>query len=197
MTQPLLMPKATALWLIENTALTFQQIADFVGIHHVEIQAMADGDAAKGVLPRNPVTGQQLTKQEIELCEADSTRKLTMVNSGLPEPKRRLKGPRYTPLAKRAEKPDAIAWLVRHHPALTDAQISRLLATTKTTIQSIRNRTFWNYANIKMRSPVELGLTSQFDLDNELKKVATIESSDDINVEELTPEEIESETSPE
>jgi hypothetical protein len=172
------MPKATAVWLIENTSLTFKQISDFVSIHPFEIQAMADGDASKGILPRNPVSAQQLSDEEIKRCEDDPTASLTLLTSDLPSPKKRLKGPRYTPLIKRAEKPDAIAWLVRHHPMLNDAQIVRLVGTTRPIIQSIRDRSHWNYANIKMRSPVELGMTTQEDLDTELQKHETEDSKD-------------------
>lgn len=173
MTEKLLMPKATAAWLIQNTKLTFDQISEFVGMHVFEIQAMADGETLKTILPRSPISSNQLTAEEITLCEEDPTRRISLNKSDLPPVRRRVKGPRYTPLVKRAEKPDAIAWLVRHHPELNDTQITRLVGTTRPIIQSIRDRTHWNFANIKMRSPVELGLTSQEDLDRELNKHAS------------------------
>jgi hypothetical protein len=166
----LLMPKATAVWLVENTKLTFDQIAAFCGLHSLEIQAIADGDVAAGMPGLNPVLGGQLTHEEIARCEADETARLAMVTNDLPVPARRGKGPRYTPVAKRQDKPDAIAWLVKSHPELQDAQIARLMGTTKPTIKAIRDRSHWNITNIKPRHPVALGLCSTPDLDAAIAK---------------------------
>jgi hypothetical protein len=169
MNQPL-MPKATAVWLVENTALTFMQIADFCGLHILEIQAIADEEVAVGMQGLDPITNGQLTKEEIVRCEADPSAKLAMVKAGIPLPAARGKGPRYTPLSKRQDKPDAIAWMLRHYPELTDAQISRLIGTTKPTINSVRDRSHWNSPNLKPRSPVELGLCKHEDLRSALEK---------------------------
>ena len=163
MTQPL-MPKATAVWLVENTALTFKQIADFCGLHILEIQAIADEEVAVGMQGLDPITNGQLTKDEIALCEADPSAKLAMIRNDIPQPSARGKGPRYTPLSKRQDKPDAIAWLLRHYPELSDAQIGRLIGTTKPTINAVRDRSHWNSPNLKPRSPVELGLCKHDDL---------------------------------
>ena len=162
MTLPL-MPKATAVWLIEKTALTFTQIADFCGMHPLEVQAIADGEVAQGIVGYDPVANGQLTQQEITRCEADPNLRLRLLPSTLPAPKR-LRGARYTPVAKRNDRPDAIAFLLRNYPQLSEAQVSKLLGTTKDTIQKVRDRTHWNSANIKPRDPVILGLCSQTDL---------------------------------
>jgi uncharacterized protein len=158
-----LMPKATAVWLIEKTALTFTQIAEFCGMHPLEVQAIADGEVAQGIVGYDPVANGQLSADEIRRCEADPERRLKMLGTALPVPKR-LRGARYTPVAKRNDRPDAIAFLLRSYPQLTDAQISKLLGTTKETIQKVRERSHWNSANIKPRDPVILGLCSQTDL---------------------------------
>lgn len=164
MSQPL-MPKATAVWLVENTALTFDQIAEYCGLHPLEIQGIADGEVAVGIRGMDPIANSQLTREEIVRCEADSSKRLRMHRQAdLPPPAKRTKGPRYTPIAKRQEKPDGIAWLVRHHPELTDADITKLIGTTKKTIQAIRDRSHWNISNIKPRDPVLLGLCRQSDL---------------------------------
>jgi hypothetical protein len=162
MTLPL-MPKATAVWLIEKTALTFTQIADFCGMHPLEVQAIADGEVAQGIVGYDPVANGQLTQQEIRRCEADSNARLKLAQSALPVPKR-LRGARYTPVAKRNDRPDAIAFVLRNFPQLSDLQVGKLLGTTKDTIQKVRDRTHWNSANIKPRDPVILGLCSQRDL---------------------------------
>ncbi|MGH6913638.1 MAG: DUF1013 domain-containing protein [Geminicoccales bacterium] len=169
MTQPL-MPKATAVWLVENTALTFKQIADFCGLHILEVQAIADEEVAVGMQGLDPVANGQLTKDEIAKCEADPSAKLAMIRSEIPQPSARGKGPRYTPLSKRQDKPDAIAWLLRHYPELSDAQIGRLIGTTKPTINAVRDRSHWNSPNLKPRSPVELGLCKHDDLRFALEK---------------------------
>jgi hypothetical protein len=169
MTQPL-MPKATAVWLVENTALTFKQIADFCGLHILEVQAIADEEVAVGMQGLDPIANGQLTKEDIAACEADPSAKLAMVRSDIPLPTARSKGPRYTPLSKRQDKPDAIAWLLRHYPELSDAQIGRLIGTTKPTINAVRDRSHWNSPNLKPRSPVELGLCKHDDLRFALEK---------------------------
>jgi hypothetical protein len=158
-----LMPKATAVWLIEKTALTFAQIAEFCGMHPLEVQAIADGEVAQGIVGYDPVANGQLSWDEIHRCEADPNAKLQLLPSAIPLPKRS-RGARYTPVAKRNDRPDAIAFLLRSYPQLSDLQISKLLGTTKDTIQKVRDRTHWNSPNIKPRDPVILGLCSQTDL---------------------------------
>ncbi|MDJ0936175.1 MAG: DUF1013 domain-containing protein, partial [Kiloniellales bacterium] len=153
MSKPL-MPKATAVWLVENTALTFDQIAEFCGLHHLEVQGIADGEIATGMQGLDPIANSQLTKDEIKRCEADSTARMRLAKQDLPQPAKRTKGPRYTPVAKRQDKPNGVAWLLRNYPEVSDAQISKLIGTTKNTIQSVRERTHWNMANIQPRDPV-------------------------------------------
>ena len=162
MTLPL-MPKATAVWLIEKTALTFTQIADFCGMHPLEVQAIADGEVAQGIVGYDPVANGQVSAEEIRRCEADPALRLHLAPSALPIPKR-LRGSRYTPVAKRNDRPDGIAFLLRTYPQLTEPQVAKLLGTTKETIQKVRDRSHWNSANIKPRDPVILGLCSQTDL---------------------------------
>jgi hypothetical protein len=164
------MPKATAVWLVENTTLSFEQIGDFCGLHKLEIQAIADGEVAAGIIGLDAVLNGQLTAEEIKRCEQDPRARLKMVKSDLPQPVVRSKGPRYTPVSKRADKPDAIAYLIKTHPELLDAQVARLLGTTKETIAKVRDRTHWNAANIKPRNPVLAGLTKQSDLDAALRR---------------------------
>jgi hypothetical protein len=163
MTQPL-MPKATAVWLIDKTSLTFEQVADFVGMHPLEVQAIADGEVAQGIIGYDPVLNGQLSREEIARCESDPALRLNIQTSALPAPKARGKGARYTPVSKRNDRPDAIAWLIRHHANLSDVAVGKLLGTTKETIAKVRDRTHWNSANIKPRDPVILGLCSQSDL---------------------------------
>ena len=162
MTLPL-MPKATTVWLIDKTALTFTQIADFCGMHPLEVQAIADGEVAQGIVGYDPVANSQVTLAEIRRCEADAEARLKLLPTALPQPKR-LRGARYTPVAKRNDRPDGIAFLLRTYPQLVDAQISKLMGTTKETIQKVRDRSHWNSSNIKPRDPVILGLCSQSDL---------------------------------
>jgi len=159
-----LMPKATAVWLVDNTSLTFDQIADYCGLHRLEVQGIADGEVAIGIQGIDPVANSQLTRDEIERCEKDASARLKMLKLDLPEPSKRTKGPRYTPVAKRQDKPDAIAWLLRHHPELKESQIAKLIGTTKTTIQAVNERTHWNSPNIRPRDPVLLGLCAQSEL---------------------------------
>lgn len=163
-----LMPKATAVWLVENTSLSFEQIAAFCGMHSLEVQAIADGEVAVGMVGLDPIANGQLTKQEIERCEKNQDLRLKLLVADLPQVASRSKGPRYTPITKRGDKPDAIAWLLKHHPELSDAQLCRLIGTTKPTIAAVRDRTHWNVANIKPRSPVMLGLCSQRELEEAL-----------------------------
>jgi hypothetical protein len=160
----LLMPKATAVWLVQNTTLTFEQIAEFCGLHALEVQGIADGEVAIGIVGLDPTANGQLSKEEIVRCEADPTARLKMQKATIPLPATRTKGPRYTPVAKRQDKPDAVAWLIRHHPELTDSQISKLIGTTKQTIAAVRDRSHWNFANLRPRDPVLLGLCTQGDL---------------------------------
>ncbi|MDE2197896.1 MAG: DUF1013 domain-containing protein [Rhodospirillales bacterium] len=162
MTLPL-MPKATAVWLIEKTALTFTQIADFCGMHPLEVQAIADGEVAQGIVGYDPVANSQLTQAEITRCEADPEARLKLLPTTLPPPKRS-RGARYTPVAKRNDRPDGIAFLLRSYPQLGESQIAKLMGTTKETIQKVRDRSHWNSPNIKPRDPVILGLCTQTDL---------------------------------
>ena len=170
MTQPL-MPKATAVWLIDNTALTFEQIADFCSLHILEVKGIADGDVDHGIRGADPIAAGQLTRLEIEDCQKDSKSKLKAIQKrdDLPEVARRV-GKKYTPLSKRSDRPDSIFWLVRNHPELLDSQIGKLVGTTKTTIQSIRDRTHWNSSNLTPVDPVSVGLCSQIDLDKAVQK---------------------------
>jgi hypothetical protein len=169
----LLMPKATAVWLIENTGLTFKQIADFCNLHELEVKGIADGDVAAGIKGLDPVTGGQLTREEIAKGEADQSYRLKLLQSKVNVPlQRATAGPRYTPVSRRGDRPDAIAWLLRYHPELTDAQVMKLVGTTKSTINQIRDRTHWNAPNIKPVDPVSLGLCTQLDLDFAVQKAA-------------------------
>ena len=165
-----LMPKATAVWLVENTALTFEQIAKFCGLHSLEIQAIADGEVALGMVGLDPVANGQLTLAEIRRCETDPDAALRLLEQNLPQPVVRAKGPRYTPVTKRGDKPDAIAWLLKFHPDLSDAQICQLIGTTKNTIIAVRDRTHWNTTNIKPRSPLQLGLCSLREMEEALSR---------------------------
>lgn len=163
-----LMPKATAVWLVENTSLSFEQIAAFCGLHSLEVQAIADGEVAVGMVGLDPIVNGQLTKTEIERCEKNEALRLKLLVVDLPQVAARSKGPRYTPITKRGDKPDAIAWLLKQHPELSDAQTCRLIGTTKPTIAAVRERTHWNAANIKTRNPVLLGLCTQRELEEAL-----------------------------
>ncbi|MBI3443950.1 MAG: DUF1013 domain-containing protein [Magnetospirillum sp.] len=160
-----LMPKATAVWLVENTALTFEQVADFCGLHPLEVQAIADGEVAAGIVGLDPVANSQVTRAEIERCEADCDGRLKLTVTDIPQPRAKQKGARYTPVSKRQDRPDAIAWLIKHHPELSDAAISKLIGTTKPTIQSVRDKSHWNAANIKPRNPVTLGMCTEAELE--------------------------------
>ena len=168
-----LMPKATAVWLVENTSLSFEQIANFCKLHPLEVKGIADGEVAAGIKGHDPITSGQLTREEIAAAERDPDHQLQLAQPKvrLPEAKRP-RGPRYTPLSRRQDRPNAILWLVRNHPELKDAQIMRLVGTTKTTLQSIRNRTHWNSQALTPMDPVTLGLCSQMDLDFEVNRAA-------------------------
>jgi len=183
MAQPL-MPHATASWLVDNTALSFPQIADFCGLHILEIQAIADDMAATKLTGRDPVRAGELTLAEIEKGSNNPAYRLVMIKG--PDQTRRTKGPRYTPVSKRQDKPDGIAWIIRNHPEVSDGQISKLIGTTRTTIAAIRDRTHWNIANIVPKDPVTLGLCSQRELDAlvaKAAKAAGIEAPTDTRLE--------------
>ena len=170
----ILMPKATAVWLIDNTTLTFDQIADLCGLHHLEVKGIADGDVAENMRGVDPISGGELTREEIQKGEDDPDYRLKTAPSKIahiPQPKR--KGARYTPVARRGDKPDAIAWFIRNHPEVTDPQISKLIGTTKATITNVRDKTHWNSQNIKPVDPVTLGLCSQIELDEVISKASS------------------------
>ncbi|SMC89133.1 DUF1013 domain-containing protein [Rhizobium sp. RU36D] len=172
MAQTLLMPKATAVWLVDNTALSFDQIANFCKLHPLEVKAIADGEAAQGIKGLDPISTGQLSRDEIRRAESDPNHKLKLSEPKVRVPDSKRRGPRYTPVSKRQDRPNAILWLVRNHPELKDAQISRLVGTTKTTIEQIRERTHWNSTNLAPMDPVTLGLCSQIDLDLEVEKAS-------------------------
>jgi hypothetical protein len=169
-----LMPKATAVWLVENTSLSFEQIADFCKLHPLEVKGIADGEVAQGIKGLDPINTNQLTREELDRAQADPSYKLQMSEAkvALPQPKPKKKGPRYTPVSKRQDRPNAILWLVRNHPELKDSQIMRLVGTTKSTIESVRNRTHWNAQTLQPLDPVTLGLCTQIDLDHEVGRAA-------------------------
>jgi len=165
-----LMPKATAVWLVENTSLTFDQIADFCGLHPLEVQAIADGEVATQMLGLDPVANGQTTAAEIERCQKDPDARMKLLETAIPPQYQRHKGPRYTPIAKRQDKPDAVLYLLRNHPELSDAQICKLVGTTKPTINAVRDRTHWNSPNLKARHPVGLELCTLEELDQAVTK---------------------------
>ena len=168
-----LMPKATAVWLVENTGLSFKQIADFCHLHELEVKGIADGDVAAGIKGLDPVTGGQLTREEIAKAEKDPDYRLKILESKVNiQVQKSTAGPRYTPVSRRGDRPDAIAWLLRYHPELPDSAIMKLVGTTKSTIASVRDRSHWNAANIKPVDPVSLGICSQLDLDFAVQKAA-------------------------
>src|ERR1700755_2606855 len=182
-----LMPKATAVWLVDNTALTFDQVADFTKMHPLEVRAIADGDAAQGIKGMDPISTGQLTREEIEKGERDQNYRLRLQESKVvlpPQPKR--KGPRYTPVSRRHERPSAILWLLRNHPELKDAHIMRLVGTTKTTTATLSDRTHWNASTLTPMDPVTLGLCSQIELDFEVQRAAK-EKPLDANYSGATP----------
>ncbi len=183
----LLMPKATAVWLVENTPMTFEQIAEFTGLHPIEVQALADEEVGRGIVGRNPVEHNEVTQDELDKAvdsslNGDASYRMKMAKSDLPTVKVRAKGPRYTPVTKRQDKPDGIAYILKHHPEISDAQICKLIGTTKPTIQSIRDREHPNMPNIKARHPVDCGLCTYSDLDAASRK--------GLKAQGKTPEEI-------
>lgn len=165
-------PKATAVWLIDNTALTFDQIADFCGLHPLEVKGIADGDVAQGLRGINPINGDQLTREEIEKAEADADYRMSLSRKKVAIPTVKKKQSRYIPTSRRQKRPAAIAWIVRNHPEVPDRVIAKLLGTTKTTIQSIRDKTHWDYSNLEPVDPVTEGFCTQFDLDMAVQKAS-------------------------
>ena len=167
-----LMARATAVWLVDNTTISFKQIGDFCGLHELEVQGIADGDVAAGVKGFDPIANNQLTQEEIGRAQADPTHKLCLKNNPAAQGEEKRRGPRYTPLSKRQDRPNAILWLVKFHPELSDAEIARLIGTTKPTIKSIRERTHWNISSMQPVDPVALGLCKQSELDEVVQKAA-------------------------
>ena len=165
-----LMPKATAVWLVENTTLTFDQIADFCGMHPLEVQGIADGEVATGIMGNDPTQNGQLTREAIEAAEKDENVSLALAATARQYVQTKTKGARYTPVARRADKPDAVSWLLKYHPEIPDSQIVKLIGTTKNTIDAVRDKTHWNSANIKPKDPVLLGLCTQTHLDMMIEK---------------------------
>lgn len=172
MATTLLMPKATAVWLVDNTALSFEQIGALCSLHTLEVKSIADGDSAQGIKGLDPIQTGQLSRDDIKAAEADPDSRLKLLEPKVKVPELKKKGPRYTPVSRRQDRPNAIQWLVRNHPELKDSQIIRLVGTTKTTISAIRDRTHWNSANLQPLDPVTLGICSQIDLDFEVTKAA-------------------------
>lgn len=169
-TSGLLMPKATAVWLVEHTALTFEQIGAFTGLHPIEVQALADEEVGRGIVGRNPVEHGEVTQDELDKAAADTAYTMKHARRDLPGVKIRSKGPKYTPVSKRSDKPDAIAWILKNHSEISDAQICRLIGTTKPTIQSVRDRSHPNSANMKPRHPVDVGLCTYAELEAASRK---------------------------
>ena len=164
MTLTPLMPMATAVWLVENTTLTFKQIADFCNLHEVEVQGIADGEVAKGIKAYNPITSGQLTKEEIELSSKDQNRALKIINTDVEITSDEKKIKKYVPLSKRQDKPDSVLWLIKNYPQLKDSQIAKLVSITKNSVIAIRNKSYWNYNNLNSKDPVAINLCSQKDL---------------------------------
>jgi hypothetical protein len=180
MSTSVLMPKATAVWLIEETALSFDQIADFCGLHPLEVSGIANEEVAKGIRGVDPIAGGFLSREEIARGEANGDYRLKALQQKRIElPERKRKGARYIPTIRRGDRPDAIAWFLRHHPEVSDAQIVKLIGTTKATIEQVRSRTHWNATNIKPVDPVSLGLCSQIELDDVVRKAAEVKARDD------------------
>jgi hypothetical protein len=173
MADQILMPKATAVWLVDNTSLTFEQIADFCGLHPLEVKGIADGEVARDIRGADPIANGQLTREELDAAGASPKYRMKAQKSRHAELlKPAKKAPRYTPVSRRQDRPDAIAWFLRNHPEVADSQVAKLLGTTKATIDQVRNRTHWNSANIKPVDPVTLGLSTQLELDALVKKAA-------------------------
>jgi hypothetical protein len=164
------MPKATAVWLVENTTITFKQIANFCNLHELEIKGIADGDVAKGIKAYNPILAGQLTREEIDLCSKDPNRHLNLVERSEEVQVKERKKPKYTPLSKRQDRPDAALWLLKNYSEFTDGQISKLVGSTKGTVSLIRKRSYWNFSNLKAKDPIILGLCSQSTFEKSLEK---------------------------
>ena len=170
MSQTPFMPKATAVWLVENTTLTFKQIANFCNLHELEVKGIADGDVAKGIKAYNPILAGQLSREEIDLCSKDPERNLSLIERAEDVQVKERKKPKYTPLSKRQDRPDAALWLLKNFPQFTDGQISKLVGSTKGTVSLIRKRSYWNFSNLKAKDPVILGLCSQETFEKALGK---------------------------
>ncbi|MBV9997346.1 MAG: DUF1013 domain-containing protein [Caulobacteraceae bacterium] len=180
MADQILMPKATAVWLVDNTSMTFEQIADFCGLHPLEVKGIADGEVARDIRGADPIANGQLTREELDKAQGDPGYRMKAQKSRHAELLKPVKaGPRYTPVSRRQDRPDAIAWFVRNHPEVTDAQLAKLLGTTKATIDQVRDRTHWNSANIKPVDPVTLGLVTQLELDAVVKTAAEKKAKED------------------
>ncbi|MCB1530630.1 MAG: DUF1013 domain-containing protein [Rhodospirillales bacterium] len=194
----LLLPKATATWLIDNTALTFEQIADFSGLHAIEVQALADEDVGLGIVGRDPIINDELDPEELEKAQADPAyfMKVKKSRSDMPVVKTRAKGPKYTPVSKRGDKPDAIAWIIKNHPEISDAQITKLVGTTKPTIAAVRERTHPNSSNIRPRHPVELGLCSYQEIEKASDKGLKAQGKDPEAVKAQRQRQMEEESKP-
>ncbi|MHB8529420.1 MAG: DUF1013 domain-containing protein [Caulobacteraceae bacterium] len=185
----ILMPKATAVWLVDNSSLTFEQIADFCGLHPLEVKGIADGEVARDIRGADPISNGQLSREELEAAQTDPKYRMKPQKSRHAELlKPAKKAPRYTPVSRRQDRPDAIAWFVRNHPEVTDAQISKALGTTKSTIDQVRNRTHWNAANVKPVDPVSLGLIGQLELDALVKRAAEKKTRDEARRESAHPQ---------
>ncbi len=165
-----LMPQATAVWLIENTVLSFEQVANFCGLHTLEVQGIADGEVASGIKAKNPISSGEVSAENIKECEENISKSLKLITSKIKLSTKTKRSPRYTPLSRRQDRPNAIAWILKFHPEMTDGQISKLIGTTKFTITQIRERTHWNIANVSPKDPVMLGLCKQLDLTNAIDK---------------------------
>src|SRR5436305_6352476 len=189
MTTDILMPKATAVWLVDNTSLTFEQIADFCGLHPLEVKGIADGEVARDIRGADPIANGQLSREELDAAQANPNYRMKAQKSRHAELlKPAKKAPRYTPVSRRQDRPDAIAWFIRNHPEITDGQISKLLGTTKATIEAVRTRGHWNSTNIKPVDPVSLGLVGQLELDALVKKAAEKKAKDDAKRGAAEPE---------
>jgi hypothetical protein len=185
----ILMPKATAVWLVDNTSLTFDQIADFCGLHPLEVKGIADGEVARDIRGADPIANGQLSREELDRAERDPAYRMKAQKSRHAELLKPVKkGPRYTPVSRRQDRPDAIAWFLRNHPEVPDSQIARLLGTTKATIDSVRNKQHWNAANIKPVDPVTLGLVAQLELDEVVRKAADKKAKEDARRGVMQPE---------
>ena len=189
MADQILMPKATAVWLVDNTSMTFEQIADFCGLHPLEVKGIADGEVARDIRGADPIALGQLTRDELDKAQADPAYRMKAQKSRHAELLKPVKkGPRYTPVSRRQDRPDAIAWFVRNHPEVSDAQIAKTLGTTKSTIDQVRDRTHWNSANIKPVDPVTLGLVTQLELDAVVKMAAERKAREDARRAAARPE---------